>query len=39
MTFNEYQRGIAIKNNKKLWERYPDGFKAENSLHRKEGDI
>ncbi len=30
---------IAIKNNKKLWERYPDGFKAENSLHRKEGDI
>lgn len=30
---------IAIKNNKKLWERYPDGFKVENSLNRKEGDI
>ena len=30
---------VAITNNKKLMERYPDGFKAENSLHRKEGDI
>ena len=30
---------IAIENNQKLWARYPDGFKTENSLHRKEGDI
>ena len=30
---------VAITNNKKLWERYPDGFEIEKSLHRKEGDI
>lgn len=30
---------IAITNNKKLWERYPDGFDSEKSLHRKKGDI
>lgn len=30
---------VAITNNKKLWERYPDGFSVEKSLHRKEGDI
>lgn len=30
---------IAIENNQKLWKRYPDGFKSENSLNRKEGDI
>lgn len=23
----------------KLWARYPDGFSAEKSLHRKEGDV
>lgn len=30
---------IAIANNKKLWERYPDGFDTEKSQHRKVGDI
>lgn len=30
---------VAITNNKKLWERYPDGFSAEKSLHRKDGDV
>lgn len=30
---------VAIMNNKKLWERYPDGFTAENSLNRKDGDV
>ncbi len=30
---------IAIANNKKLWERYPDGFDTEKSQHRKAGDI
>lgn len=30
---------VAIMNNKKLWERYPDGFSVENSLHRKIGDV
>lgn len=30
---------IAIVNNKKLWERYPDGFSVDKSLHRKDGDI
>lgn len=30
---------VAIINNRKLWERYPDGFKPEKSMHRKEGDI
>lgn len=30
---------IAIVNNKKLWDRYPDGFSVDKSLHRKEGDI
>lgn len=30
---------VAIMNNKKLWERYPDGFSVENSLHRKTGDV
>lgn len=30
---------IAQKNIDKLKARYPDGFKAENSLNRKEGDI
>lgn len=28
---------VAITNNKKLWERYPDGFSVEKSLHRKGG--
>lgn len=30
---------IAITNNEKLWARYPDGFDAEKSQHRKKGDI
>lgn len=30
---------VAITNNKKLQERYPDGFSVDKSLHRKEGDI
>lgn len=30
---------VAITNNRKLWERYPNGFEADKSLHRKEGDI
>lgn len=30
---------IAIVNNKKLYERYPDGSDSEKSLHRKKGDI
>lgn len=30
---------VAITNNRKLWERYPNGFEADRSLHRKEGDI
>ncbi len=30
---------VAIMNNKKLWERYPDGFAIEKSLNRKEGDV
>lgn len=30
---------VAIANNRKLWERYPDGFEVEKSLHRKEGDV
>lgn len=30
---------VAITNNKKLWERYPDGFEVEKSLCRKEGDV
>ena len=30
---------IAITNNKKLCERYPDGFDSEKSQHRKKGDI
>lgn len=30
---------IALTNNKKLHERYPNGFSAERSLHRKVGDI
>lgn len=30
---------IAIANNKKLQARYPQGFDADKSIHRKEGDI
>ena len=30
---------IADMNIRKLRQRYPDGFDAEHSLHRKEGDI
>ena len=30
---------VAQMNIEKLIERYPDGFEAEKSLHRKEGDI
>ena len=30
---------IALVNNRKLWERYPDGFSADKSLHRKPGDV
>lgn len=30
---------ILKMNIDKLWARYPDGFEAEKSLHRKEGDI
>lgn len=30
---------VAITNNKKLQERYPEGFSVDKSLHRKEGDI
>lgn len=30
---------VAITNNRKLWERYPDGFEIEKSLYRKEGDV
>lgn len=30
---------VAQMNIEKLKERYPDGFEAERSLHRKEGDI
>lgn len=30
---------IALVNNRKLWERYPDGFSADKSLHRKPEDI
>lgn len=30
---------VMRANIKKLRERYPDGFDAEHSLHRKEGDI
>lgn len=30
---------IAITSNKKLWERYPNGFETNRFLHRKEGDI
>lgn len=30
---------IAQMNIEKLMARYPDGFEAERSLHRKEGDI
>lgn len=30
---------VAITNNKKLWERYPDGFSVKKSLHRKDGDV
>lgn len=30
---------VAIMNNKNLWERYPDGFETEKSLHRKDGGI
>lgn len=30
---------IAETNNRKLWERYPDGFSVDKSLHRKTGDI
>lgn len=30
---------IAITNNKKQLECYPDGFDSEKSLHRKKGDI
>ena len=31
--------GIALVNNRKLWERYPDGFSVDKSLHRKPGDV
>lgn len=30
---------IALVNNRKLWERYPDGFSVDKSLHRKPGDV
>lgn len=30
---------IAIVNNKKLLDRYPNGFEVDKSLHRKKGDI
>lgn len=30
---------VMTENIEKLKERYPDGFDAEHSLHRKEGDI
>ena len=30
---------VFIKNKTKLRARYPDGFKADLSIHRKEGDI
>ena len=30
---------IMRMNTEKLKKRYPDGFKSENSLHRKDGDI
>lgn len=30
---------IAIQNNKKLQDRYPNGFEVDRSLHREKGDI
>jgi NTP pyrophosphatase (non-canonical NTP hydrolase) len=30
---------VAITNNQKLWERYPNGFSTDKSVHRKAGDI
>lgn len=30
---------VAIVNNRKLLERYPNGFETERSLHRKAGDV
>lgn len=30
---------IAIINNRKLWERYPDGFSTDRSLNRVSGDV
>lgn len=30
---------VGFSNIYKLWERYPNGFEAERSLHRKEGDV
>lgn len=36
----EFSMGDVMKINiDKLWERYPDGFDPDKSLHRKEGDI
>lgn len=30
---------VAMKNIKKLYDRYPNGFTAENSINRAEGDV
>lgn len=38
-SLNTTLEGIAIVNREKRLSRYPDGFSAEKSLHRKEGDI
>lgn len=35
---NAFMSDVAWANIDKLRERYPDGFSAEKSLHRKEGD-